>query len=166
MGPRFFVYSALLEQAQRIRDCFIQSNMTELSRTQFLFELDVLEALVDHPLRTFMWADASVFVLPLVPFVSWESGLCSIRRGSTHGERMSQTLKLLAEADFAAGPHILTCTCVMQRPVYTPPVFDFLLNHSESLITLTQARRDPPLRPTRETGLDAAAHRLGPTLGR
>ena len=147
---RFFVYDALLAQAERITDCFQnQSSLHELSRTQFLFELDILKALADHPLRTYARAEASVFVLPLVPFVSWEPGACASsptsRNSSNHGDRMAQTLKLLAEVDFSAGPHLLTCTCVMQRSVYTPPLFDFLLTRNASLMLLSQARRDPPL---------------------
>ncbi len=150
--PRFWVYPALMQQAQEIRRCFLnQSAVQELSRTQFLMELDVLEALSYNQaplseLRAVRKSDATVFVLPLLAMVSRQAGTCSTPRRSTHDQRMMQMVQLLREhVDFSAGPHLLTCTCVMQRSAYTAPLFDLLLNHSRSIITLSQARRAPPL---------------------
>lgn len=143
----FYVYPDLLKQSSEIRDCFLnQTAETELSRTQFLFELDVFESLSAHPLRTSHKAEASVFVLPLLPFVSRQAGTCHLPTRSDHSQRVAQTLALLrTTVEFSAGPHLMTCTCVMQRSVYSPPLFELLLGQSTRTITLSQARRAPPL---------------------
>ena len=148
--PRFYVYPALLQQAQEIRRCFLNQSsvVQELSRTQFLFELDVLEALTStegplFSLRAERPSEASVFVLPMVPIVSLQAGACS---GTSHDQRIEQMVTMLrTQVNFSAGSHLLTCTCVMQRTAYRTTLFDLLLNHSRSVITLSTARRPPPL---------------------
>ena len=147
--PRFYVYPALLQQAQEISRCFLnQSVVQELSRTQFLFELDVVAALTStegplFSLRAERPSEASVFVLPMVPIVSLQAGVCS---GISHDQRIEQMVTMLrTQVNFSAGPHLLTCTCVMQRTAYRGTLFDLLLNHSRSVITLSTARRPPPL---------------------
>jgi len=147
-SPLFFVYPRTWSLAQRMRDCFYNqtADVFELSRTQFLFELDILDALEAHPLRSTKKEEASVFVLPLLAFVSRQTSKCALPTLHTHGERVARMLsELQSEADFASGPHLVTCTCVMQRPVYSPPLFDFLLNRNRSLVMLSQARRAPPI---------------------
>ncbi len=181
-SPRFFVYERLLELATEVRRCYAsRPHLHNLSRTQFLFELDVFDAIADSPLRTFDRREASVFLLPLLTVLSSQTGTCDYGRCkvTTHRTRIAADVAAVQqEVDWSAGPHLLTCTCVMQRVAYGPTLFGLvskptqpshelrpptpslfsttltklspqLLNHSSSLVALTHARRGPPYGPAR-----------------
>jgi hypothetical protein len=155
-GERFYVYPQLLRHALAVRRCFeAQPHLHNLSRTQYLFELEVVDAVLRHPLRTRDRREASAFVLPLLGVASRQAGQCTDanphgepkRHAHTdHAQRMRAALQLMhSEVDFSAGPHVLPCTCTMQRSTYGAALFDLLSNHSHQLVSLTHARKAPPL---------------------
>ena len=154
---RFFVYPELLRLARAIRICWeANPQLHNLSRTQFLFEIDAFDAVMAHPLRATRRAEATVFFLPLLAVASKQLGECkpehlgrvASRRSrslSSHAQRLAAMLaSTRREVDFAAGPHVLPCTCVMQRSTYGAALFALLSNHSHNLVSLTHARRAPP----------------------
>ena len=52
-GGRFYIYPQLLDEAMAVRRCFrSRANLHNLSRTQYLFELDALDATRRDSTRT------------------------------------------------------------------------------------------------------------------
>ena len=166
-GGRFYIYPQLLDEAMAVRRCFrSRANLHNLSRTQYLFELDALDAAVRHPLRTTQRESATSFLLPLLAFASRQAGgdcasssaaEASARgRGkkkvplTNHAQRQATMLRLVrSEVDFAAGPHLLPCTCVMQRGIYGSALFELLSNESHRLVALSKSRQAFPESPAR-----------------
>ena len=138
--PPFYVYPRLLALALDVIGCLeADSRAKRLSRSQFLFEVDFLGVLLEHPSRVHVRGQAEVFVLPLLAMASKQAGRC---RSTTHPERRLQMLTALtAEVDFRAGPHLLACTCVMLPSLYGQPLFGLLSNWSSRIVQLTQAPR-------------------------
>ena len=124
-GPsqRFFVDPGLLEEAATIRRCYANhsTRLQAQARSQYLFELDVFDALTEHPLRTLVQTDASISVLPILALASEHAGSCIGVDGNATGHQ--SRLRRLRRAVYKAtrrstGPLLYTCTCVMQRSYY------------------------------------------------
>ena len=121
--PAICVDPGLLKEAATIRHCYA-NHSTQLqaqARSQYLFELDVFDALTKHPLRTLVRADASVCVLPILALVSEHAGSCIGTDGNASWHQLR--LRRLRHAVYTAirrskGPLLYTCTCVMQRGYY------------------------------------------------
>ena len=170
--PGFFVPLPLLHLAEKIRRCYeVKAHYHNLSRSQFLFELDVFDAALRHPLRVTRREDARVVLLPLLAVVSKHVGDCSQRdlpRGHVQRLRLMHnlveatlrrdgTVALAASVVQPAAPssprqaaeatmpiYLVPCTCVMQRSLYGEPLFRLLANHSHRIVAMTHARRGPP----------------------
>jgi hypothetical protein len=159
---RFYIYPQLLRHAMAVRRCFdAKPWMHNLSRSQYLFEYDLLDAALQHPLRTRQRREASVFLLPLLGTVSRQAGDCqelillgqSTQHPGTaeqlkpnHAHRMREVFNVVrSEVDFSAGSHLVPCTCTMQRAAYGPALFDLLSNQSDRIVAFTHARKAPPL---------------------
>ena len=150
MAGFFFIPPPILRLAQGIASCFDDKpQLHNLSRTQFLFELDVLRAAIHHPLRTYHQHASSVVLLPLLCVVSKQVGECAnVPHGHTPRMKLLHLLvqQAIANASTLARPVplLVPCTCVMQRTHYTAPLFGFLANRSRSIVAMTHARRAPP----------------------
>ena len=100
-SQRFFVDPGLLAEASIVRRCYA-NHSTQLqaqARSQYLFELDVFDALTEHPLRTLVRTDASVSVLPILALTSEHAGSCIGVDGNTtwHHMRLNRLRRALAK---------------------------------------------------------------------
>ena len=155
---KFFVPLQLLHLAQKINRCYeAKHTFHNLSRTQFLFELDVLRAAINHPLRALRREEASVVLLPILAVVSKQVGDNCEKIDMPHSHvqrlRLMHTLvqnQIRWQGIFNGGTlvrprlFIIPCTCVMQKAQYGPQLFDLLANHSHSVVAMSHARRSPP----------------------
>ena len=148
-GPsqRFFVEPGLLEEAAIVRRCYANhsTQLQSQARSQYLFELDVFDALTEHPLRTLVRTDASVSVLPILALASEHAGSCIGVDGNTTWHHMR--LNRLRRAVYMAirrskGPLLYTCTCVMQRGYYGTALYR-MLERVASRRKLVQLVKEP-----------------------
>ena len=136
--PPFYIYPRLLSTALEVIGCLqADPRALNLSRSQFLADVDSLQVLLAHPSRTHERSQARLFVLPLLAEASRQAGRC---HGRTHPMRQQEMLQAtFAEVAFDAGPHLLACTCVMLRRLYGATLHQLLLNQSRRLVQLTKA---------------------------
>ena len=146
-GPsrRFFVDPGLLSEAAEVRSCYStqSAHLDTEARSQYLFELDVFDVLIDHPLRTLDPAEASLSVLPILALASEYAGSCVGLDGNAtlHHLRLRRTRYALYKAiRRTKGPFLYACTCVMQRRYYGAGLINLLalLGEQRTLIQLVK----------------------------
>lgn len=140
---RFFVDQRLLGQAVISRNCYAASasQLDAEARSQYLFELDVFDALAQHPLRTTEPAAASLSVLPILALASEYAGHCIGPDGNatSHIGRMRRVRQALFKATWRAkGPFLYTCTCIMQHRYYGNGLMRMLEHLGPRLIQLVK----------------------------
>lgn len=142
-AKRFYVDQRLLDQAHTSRRCYAASasQLDAQARSQYLFELDVFDALAQHPFRTSDPAAASLSVLPILALASEYAGHCIGPDGNatSHFGRMRRVRKALYKATWRAkGPFLYTCTCVMQHQYYGNGLMRMLEHLGPRLIQLVK----------------------------
>ena len=140
---RFYVDQRLLDQAVTSRRCYAASasQLDAQARSQYLFELDVFDALAQHPLRTSEPTASSLSVLPILALASEYVGHCIGPDGNatSHIGRMRRVRQALYKAAWRAkGPFLYTCTCVMQHHYYGNGLMRMLEHLGPRLIQLVK----------------------------
>jgi len=144
---RFHVYPALLAQALVLRHRYqAAARLHNSAQSQWLFELDMLEAMLAHPLRTHRPQSATVFVLPLLAKTSHL--LAASEPVGAHMERMREALVAIQkEVVWSAGPHLLTCTCFMERDLFGSELYEMMQNRSGAILRQAHERRPAAFAP-------------------